>query len=102
MSLNDPEFAIGLLMKLFLSLIAAALLAGCSTHENSSPVIVSRHARFEFLTASLVRIEYSDSGTFVDAPTAVVQKRDCSPVSVQSHEQDGWLVAATPALSLRY
>jgi alpha-glucosidase (family GH31 glycosyl hydrolase) len=89
-------------MKLFPSLIAAALLAGCSAHENSSPVIVSGHARFEFLTASLVRIEYSDTGTFVDAPTAVVQKRDWSPVSVQSHDEDGWLVATTPALSLRY
>src|ERR1700761_5953838 len=90
------------LMKLYFPLLVAALLAGCSAHENSSPVIVSGHARFEFLTSSLVRIEYSDSGTFVDAPTAVVQKRDWSPVSVQSHEQDGWLVAATPALSLRY
>jgi alpha-glucosidase (family GH31 glycosyl hydrolase) len=84
------------------TVVAAALLAGCCAHENSSPVIVSGHARFEFLTSSLVRIEYSDSGTFVDAPTAVVQKRDWSPVSVQSHEQDGWLVAATPALSLHY
>jgi len=89
-------------MKTLLTLLAVAVLAGCSAHENSSPVIVSGHARFEFLTPSLVRIEYSDSGTFVDAPTAVVQKRDWAPVSVQSHEQDGWLIASTPALSLRY
>ena len=89
-------------MKTLLALLAAAVLAGCSAHQDSSPVIVSGHGRFEFLTPSLVRIEYSDSGTFVDAPTAVVQKRDWAPVSVQSHEQDGWLIASTPAVSLRY
>src|ERR1700749_3440731 len=89
-------------MKILLLPVIVALLAGCSAHDSGSPVVISGHARFQFLTSSLVRIEYSDSGTFVDAPTAVVQKRDWAPVNVQSSEKDGWLIATTANLSVRY
>ncbi len=66
------------------------------------PTITVGHARFEFLTPSLVRMEYSPSGAFVDAPTAVVQKRDWPAVDVQSTQKDGWLIASTGAMTLRY
>jgi len=66
------------------------------------PTIVVGDARFEFLTPSLVRMEYSASGAFVDAPTAVVQKRDWPVVQVRSTQKDGWLIATTSAMTLRY
>jgi alpha-glucosidase (family GH31 glycosyl hydrolase) len=64
--------------------------------------IVAGNARFEFLTSSLVRMEWSPSGKFVDAPTAVIQKRDWPSVKVEQREQSGWLIAASTDLTLRY
>lgn len=76
-------------------------LASCATAPGK-PVVVAGEARFQFLTSTLVRMEYSPSGHFVDAPTAVVQKRDWAPVPVHVSQQDDWLVASTDALTLRY
>jgi alpha-glucosidase (family GH31 glycosyl hydrolase) len=63
---------------------------------------VAGNARFEFLTPALVRMEYAPSGRFVDAPTAVVQKRDWPAVPVQRREEGGWLVLASHELTVRY
>ena len=60
--------------------LATALLA-CSAGTAGGPTVVAGDARFQFLTASLVRMEYSPTGHFIDAPTAVVQKRDWAPLS---------------------
>jgi alpha-glucosidase (family GH31 glycosyl hydrolase) len=87
--------------KAFCAVMVAAVLAACSPRQ-SNPVIVAGNVRFEFLTPSLVRMEYSSSGRFVDAPTAVVQKRDWPKTAVETQQKDGWLVAATPVLTLRY
>ncbi|MGN6452079.1 MAG: TIM-barrel domain-containing protein, partial [Steroidobacteraceae bacterium] len=38
----------------------------------------------------------------IDAPTAVVQKRDWRPVKIERHDERGWLVAASSDLTLRY
>jgi alpha-glucosidase (family GH31 glycosyl hydrolase) len=65
-------------------------------------VVFADGARFEFLTPSLVRMEYSPSNRFVDAPTAVVEKRDWPTVEVHTAQQDGWLVATTGAMRLQY
>jgi alpha-glucosidase (family GH31 glycosyl hydrolase) len=89
------------LIRVTLALNTLVLLAGCS-HADRSPTVVAGNARFQFLTPSLVRLEYAASGHFVDAPTAVVQKRDWAPVTVERKESDGWLTARTPALTLRY
>ena len=80
--------------------LAPALVASCAKH--SAPTIRADNARFEFLTPSLVRMEYSPAATFVDSPTAVVQKRDWPVVQVHSLQKDGWLIATTSAMTLRY
>jgi hypothetical protein len=85
----------GLLTGLALGLSSTAGAAATAT-------ITAGNARFEFLTPDLVRMEYSPAGTFVDAPTAVVQKRDWPTVSVERREQDGWLIASSRALTVRY
>ena len=81
----------------FLSLVLAP-----RAYAQGTTAIVAGHARFEFLTPSLVRMEYSPSAAFVDTPTAVVQKRDWPAVHIQSRHQDGWLVASSDAVTLRY
>ncbi|MGH8319662.1 MAG: TIM-barrel domain-containing protein [Steroidobacteraceae bacterium] len=64
--------------------------------------VIAGHARFEFLTPSLVRMEYSPSGRFIDAPTAVVEKRDWPAVRVRTTRAAGWLTLESAALTLRY
>ena len=88
-------------MRTAAALAILALLAACS-HADRGPSIVAGNARFQFLTPALVRLEYSASGHFVDAPTAVVQKRDWTKVTVTRSQADGWLTARTPAMTLRY
>ena len=75
--------------------------AGPAIKPHSS-IVTADHARFSFLTSGLVRMEYSPGGGFVDVPTAVVQKRDWAPVDVRVSRENGWLVAATDAMTLRY
>src|SRR2546429_7272472 len=58
---------------LFIGLLPTLLACGAKRH--SQPTIRAGNARFEFLTPSLVRMEYSPAGGVIDAPTAVVQKR---------------------------
>ncbi|MBV8909631.1 MAG: hypothetical protein JOZ89_02610, partial [Gammaproteobacteria bacterium] len=60
------------------------------------------HAHIEFLTPSLVRLQYSPQGHFVEAPTAVAQKRDWPAVTVHVTEENGWLVASSGAMTVRY
>lgn len=86
----------------WLSIGLALTLLVCCARTPGSPTLVVGDARFEFLTPSLLRMEYSPSGAFVDAPTAVVQKRDWPRVQVHSTQKDGWLIAATSVMSVRY
>jgi alpha-glucosidase (family GH31 glycosyl hydrolase) len=82
------------------ALIAAGL--PCQVQAQGATAVSAGHARFEFLTGSLVRLEYSPSGAFVDAPTAVVLKRDWPAVRVRSTQENGWLTATARALTVRY
>ena len=83
------------------SLAAFVSLAGC--HQQSvDPTVVAGNVRFEFLTPSLVRLEYSPNQQFVDAPTAVIQKRTWPKVAVQSSQADGWLTTKTSSMTVRY
>src|ERR1035441_2860121 len=67
------------------------------------PAFVRGLARFQVLDASLVRMEYSPSGVFVDAPSVSVINRDRWPqTAVQNREADGWLILNTDVLELRY
>jgi alpha-glucosidase (family GH31 glycosyl hydrolase) len=84
---------------LWLALVPAL---ACAAEPGGTTTIAAGKARFEFLTATLVRLEYSPAGAFVHAPTAVVQRRDWPAVSVAVREEHGWLVAASGALTVRY
>ena len=85
-----------------LGIVAAALLVTLAQTTHATTAITVGDARFELLTPSLVRMEYSPSGKFIDAPTAVVQKRDWPAVAVTTRRSGGWLILTTRALTLRY
>ncbi|HEY1889999.1 MAG TPA: TIM-barrel domain-containing protein [Steroidobacteraceae bacterium] len=82
--------------------VAAAALFVLLAQAHATTAITAGNARFEFLTPSLVRMEYSPRAQFVDAPTAVVQKRDWPAVAVSEVRSGGWLILSTGAMSLRY
>jgi alpha-glucosidase (family GH31 glycosyl hydrolase) len=75
---------------------------GAAAPTSTTTQVIAAHARFEFLTPSLVRMEYSPSGSFRDAPTAVVQRRDWPAVKVTSRRAWDWLWIESSALTLRY
>ena len=85
----------------FIAAVVAIFFYSCSSPQKSSAV-VSGKARFEFLTPSLVRMEYAPSGRFVDVPTVVVQQRSWPKVTVQTTNKDGWLTMQTKLLKVRY
>ena len=64
--------------------------------------IADKNVRIQFLTPTLVRMEFSGSGKFVDQPTAIVLKRDWQKIKVDINEQNGWLVAKTNRLTVRH
>ncbi|MGH8289180.1 MAG: TIM-barrel domain-containing protein [Steroidobacteraceae bacterium] len=80
------------------------LAQGCGADASASATtrVTAGHARFEFLTPSLVRMEYSPDGLFVDAPTAVVRKRDWSAVKVTTTRAAGRVTLESAALTVRY
>ena len=83
--------------------LAVVVALPCRAQQpHGATTVLADNARFEFLTPSLVRLEYSPSGTFADAPSAVVLKRDWPSIRVEPREQDGWLIAATSAVTVRY
>ncbi|MGH8183509.1 MAG: hypothetical protein ACREPH_07610, partial [Rhodanobacteraceae bacterium] len=84
-------------------LIATFILpmTGFAKSQGQSTIVAGK-ARFEFLTPSLVRMEYAPSGRFVNAPTAVVVKRSWPSVAVHKNVANGWLVATTADMTLRY
>ena len=81
--------------------VAVLCLAGVA-HAQGTTQIVAGKARFEFLTPTLVRMEYAPQGRFADAPSAVVLRREWAAVPVTRSEKDGWLTLTTSGMTLRY
>ena len=48
-------------------------------HPGAVPAFTRGHVRFQVLAPALVRLEYSPSGAFVDAPSVAVINRDDWP-----------------------
>ena len=65
--------------------------------------LVSGKARFQVLTPTLVRMEYSPSGAFIDTASVAVINRDIWPATpFEHHEEAGWLTISTAGLSVHY
>lgn len=90
-----------------LAAFCCLILSGCGMFggpkcaQNGS-ALVCGDARFEFLSPALIRMEYSGSGRFVNAPTAVVTGRQWPATKFKFTQSRGWLMATTAKLTLRY
>jgi alpha-glucosidase (family GH31 glycosyl hydrolase) len=85
------------------SQILPARPPGAGSHSGAVPAFIRGPARFQVLASALVRLEYSPSGAFVDAPSvAVINRTDWPQTPVQSREEGGWFILSTEVFSLRY
>jgi alpha-glucosidase (family GH31 glycosyl hydrolase) len=64
--------------------------------------VVAGDARFEVLGNGLIRMEYSPSGAFEDAPTVNVLNRRFAVPSYRVTRSGGWLTIKTSEATLRY
>ncbi len=94
---------------LLLSLFAClAVSSNYSQNKNSNDFMqtgntfTSKNVRIQFLSPTLVRLEYSSSNKFINAPTAVVLKRDWKPVKISVEKKNGWIILSTQKITLRY
>lgn len=76
--------------------VARPLVAGRSSHA-----ILAGHARFEVLSPTLIRLEYSPNGRFENRPTILARDREPTPAYTSS-THDGVLTIRTRSLVLHY
>lgn len=75
---------------------------------NNQQIIQGDRFRITVITDSLIRLEWSDDGNFVDAPTQMVVCRDFSsgnsnqPKFCAREDENGWLEVETDKLLLSY
>ena len=67
-----------------------------------SAIVRVGDARFEVLSPSLVRLEYSPSGTFENSPTVNALNRRMSVPTYSARVSGGWLTLRTRQAMLRY
>jgi hypothetical protein len=74
-----------------------------ASHRGAVPTFVSGQARFQVLAPTLVRLEYSPEGGFVDMPSvSVVNRNDWPQTPAQTHEDQGWFILRTRTLNVYY
>jgi hypothetical protein len=69
---------------------------------HQSATVRAGDARFEVLSPTLVRLEYSPSGRFEDDPTVNVLNRAFPVTHYTAREAGGWLTLQTGSMTLRY
>jgi hypothetical protein len=72
--------------------VVASPTVGADGAENA---FIEGRARFEVLAPVLVRIEYSPSAEFIDAPSVSVVKRAWPAVPLQAHQVEIWFSILT-------
>ena len=83
--------------------IVPARPSGARSSSGAVPAFIRGMVRFQVLAPALVRLEYSPTGAFVDAPSvAVLNRADWPQTLVRSREENGWLMLDTEVLCLRY
>ncbi|BCY08180.1 TIM-barrel domain-containing protein [Actinoplanes sp. L3-i22] len=72
-------------------------------HTKNPRSVVSGNARFQVLSPTLIRTEYSATGHFTDAGTFnVIGRDDFAPARFTQKVAHGWLTIETGAATLRY
>ena len=83
------------------SIDLGGMLAAAAKSAHASSVVEGQ-VRFQMLTPTLVRMEFSRAAHFCDAPSVTVLKRDWPSVNVQTRREARWLEVDTGSMILRY
>lgn len=74
-----------------------------TAHGGRLPSVVAGDARFQVLSPTLIRTEYSPGGRFTDGDTStVIGRDDFRPTHFTKRVTDGWLTIDTGAATVRY
>ena len=65
-------------------------------------IVKGEKFRITILTPSLVRLEYSESGIFMDEPTQVVLNRSFDPPAFITAERNGFIFIETDSMLIKY
>ncbi len=86
-----------------LSMSAALMSLAAGPVADPAAVVISGNARFTILTPEMVRIEYSDKGTFEDHATFAIQNRDLGVIpDFKTSEDNDFLYITTDRVALKY
>ena len=89
----------------FLTLILVSQLIFSQSYDpvaNPQSVVRSGNARFTILTDHVIRMEYSNDGTFTDQATLTFVNRNLPASSFTTSEASGWLTIKTQYCTLKY
>jgi hypothetical protein len=75
---------------------------GASDVGTPEGTVVAGNARFQVLTPTLLRLEYSPDGSFEDRPTLNAANRDFDPPPFRTRRVDGQLQITTSQMSVTY
>jgi len=90
-------------MKRFATLILGLAALGSWAADN--PMVFGNN-RLSIVTPTLLRLEYSTDGTFIDEPTLFAYDRsnllDTAQITITPLDEENWYEITTPALRIRY
>ena len=86
----------------YLFAITISPLPCVSAEPSSLAFMVEGQARFQVLAPMLVRMEYSPTARFIDAPSVAVLKRDWPTIPIQTRRVGGWREIETGKMTIRY
>src|SRR5579883_2606358 len=81
---------------------ASAATSASARATAASTAVIDGSARFEVLTATLIRLEYAGAGAFQDAATFNAVNRSFPAVSFTTDVSNGYREIMTGSLTLRY
>jgi Glycosyl hydrolases family 31/Domain of unknown function (DUF5110)/Carbohydrate binding module (family 35)/Carbohydrate binding module (family 6) len=89
---------------LIVTLVVGLMLAqGARADLAQDSAVVSGNARFEVLSPTLIRTEYSDTQSFINGDTFnVIGRNDFSKPRYTTSTHNGWLTIRTSAMTLQY
>jgi len=86
---------------IFLTLVIAVLLLSCGKKQNPV-VVVDKNARFTIISDGLIRMEYSDSGKFIDDKSLFAIHRNVLITNFSLEQKDGKTTIKTSKMELVY
>ena len=90
------------LITLYLLIALSGVLPPQSARATQGQSVIEGNVRFTVLSPSLVRMEYSPTANFIDAPSVSVINRDWPKVPFNSEKHDKWLELTTEKMGVRY